>query len=558
MLKLIANRRLDVELIGILRSPAVGLSVDDLARIRAAYRTVPFCDAALNYSSEADDATAHALRDFFKRFDSWRLRCGTLSLGEFTRLVLDESGFYTYTGALPGGAQRQANLDQLVAAAGRFDAENSGSLTRFLQYVQHLRAKGDGDAAHLLSESDDVVRMMTIHRSKGLEFRVVIGAQLGKKYRVERVNTPLSAHRDLGVGMQYVDPGLRTRRLTLPQAAIIERQKREDAAEELRILYVLLTRAQQKLILVGSVRDGDAARKRWSALSEAPFAATRHLDVVMAAMKGGFDGITGQSPASLRTAAETVPGQAADALERVMADPERYANDALDAELSWTYPDPDGAKRPLKLTASGLIRELEGPEALPALTERPQFLSEDARRMTGAERGTAYHRAMQLIDLKALGDLTGRALTQNVASQLDAFADRRLMESAQREVVQPSRLADFLASDLGLRLRRAETVRREWPFNVRLRASEALTPEENDRFGDAPLLVQGTIDCCFMEDGQWVLLDYKTDRTDDMDALRAHYRSQLRLYALALERITGIPVKQRTLCLIARNETLEV
>ena len=178
--------------------------------------------------------------------------------------------------------------------------------------------------------------------------------------------------------------------------------------------------------------------------------------------------------------------------------------------------------------------------------------------MTGAERGTAYHRAMQLMDLKALEALTGRALTQAVTDQLNGFAARRLMEPAQREAVLPSRLAGFLSSDLGQRLRRAETVRREWPFNVRLRASEALTPEENDRFGDSELLVQGTIDCCFIEDGQWVLLDYKTDRTDDMDALRSHYRSQLRLYALALERITGLPVRQRILCLIARNETLEV
>ena len=558
MLRLIANRRLDVELIGILRSPAVGLNADALARIRAAYRTVPFCDAAKSYADEYDDPSAQVLREFFRRFDGWRLRCGTLPLGEFTRLVLDESGFYTYAGALPGGAQRQANLDQFVSAAGSFDRENSGSLTRFLQYVQHLRAKGEGDAAHLLSESDNVVRMMTIHRSKGLEFRVVFGAQLAKKYRVERSNAPLSAHRDLGVGIQYVDPELRARRLTLPQAAIIERQKREDAAEELRILYVLLTRAQQKLILIGSVRDGEAARKRWRALSEAPFASSSHLDVVMAAMKGDFDGVTWHAPARLLSEAEQAADSAADALEQVMADPEKYANPALDAELAWTYPDPDGAKRPLKLTASGLIRELEGPEALPTLTERPQFMTEDARRMTGAERGTAYHRAMQLMDLKALEALTGRALTQAVTDQLNGFAARRLMEPAQREAVLPSRLAGFLSSDLGQRLRRAETVRREWPFNVRLRASEALTPEENDRFGDSELLVQGTIDCCFIEDGQWVLLDYKTDRDEDLDALRAHYRSQLNLYAAALRRITGIPVKQRTLCLIAQGKLLEV
>ena len=560
MLRLIANRRLDVELIGMLRSCAAGLSADDLARIRAAYRAMPFCDAAAAYAEECDDAVAITLRGFFARLDSWRLQCGTLSLGEFTRLVLDESGFYTYAGALPGGAQRQANLDQFVAAAGSFDRENSGSLTRFLQYVAHMKDKDDGDAAHLLSENDNVVRLMTIHKSKGLEFRVVIGAQLAKRYLVEKSSAPLSTHRDLGAGMLYVDPELRTRRLTLPQAAIIERQRREDAAEELRILYVLLTRAREKLLLVGTVPDGRAAFRRWQALSEVPFAASSHLEVIMAAMRRWQDcaSLTWHTPDELSLDAAKAAETPDDLLDSILERPERFADPVLDAELSWEYPDPDGAKRPLKLTASGLIRELEGPEALPALTERPQFLAGDVRRMTGAERGTACHRAMQLMDLVALSGLSGADLTRAVADQLDGFADRRLMERGQREAVQPETLARFLESALGQRLRRAQTVRREWPFNVRLRAGEALTPEENDRFGDAELLVQGTIDCCFIEDGAWVLLDYKTDHTDDMDALRAHYRSQLRLYALALERITRIPVKQRTLCLIARNETLDV
>ena len=122
------------------------------------------------------------------------------------RLVLDESGFYTYAGALPGGAQRQANLDQFVSSAAAFDGEQSGALTRFLHYTEHLRARGDGDAAHLLSENDDVVRMMTIHKSKGLEFRVVFGAQLEKRYRVEKTSAPLVTHRDLGVGMSTWTP----------------------------------------------------------------------------------------------------------------------------------------------------------------------------------------------------------------------------------------------------------------------------------------------------------------------------------------------------------------
>lgn len=567
MLRLLNNRRLDVELLGILRSPAVGLTADQLARVRIQYPDVPYCDAAELYAQEQKDDIAQSLERFFDLYAAWRLKASTLSLGEFVRLVLDESGFYTFVGALPGGAQRQANLDQFVVSANRFDQEQSGSLTRFLQYTDHLRTRGDGDAAHLLSENDDVVRMMTIHKSKGLEFKVVFGAQLNKRYFNERASAPLLTHRDLGVGMQYIDPELRTRRLTLPQAAIIERGKRENAAEELRILYVLMTRAQERLILVGTVKDAEQARKRWAALSEVPFAASTHLEVIMAARHAAeaagqdvFSTLECVSPAGLSPDGLSGEEAAGETLRRILADPDAYADETLTQQMAWKYPDPESAGNPLKLTASGLLRELEGPEAIPVLAERPQFMAGDVRHMTGAERGTAYHRAMQLLDLVALKNLEGEALTRAVTQQLDAAAARRLMTPVQREAVAPGVLARFLSGDIGRRLRRANMVRREWSFNVSLKASEALTPKEagSGRFSDAKLLVQGTIDCCFIEDGQWVLLDYKTDRTQDMDAIREHYRAQLGLYALALERITGRPVKQRTLCLIAQDRILEV
>ncbi len=565
MLRLIDNGRSDLELIAVLRSAAVGLTADELARIRIAHRDGAYVDAAKAYADGMDDALSEKLRAFFDQLSGWRLKSGSLGLGDLTRLVLDESGFYTYAGALPGGAQRQANLDQFVASAAAFDDEFSGSLTRFLKYTEHLKLKGDGDAAHLLGENDNVVRLMSVHKSKGLEFRVVFGAQLAKRYRVEKSNAPLVSHRDLGVGMSYFDPGLRTRRLSLPQAAIMARQRREDAAEEMRILYVLLTRAQDRLILVGTVKGAEKAMKRWQALSAASFAATSHLDLVMSARCAAeAEGLPTHSeleiiPAAAIRAGETGgEGAARELFEAIMARPEDYAEADLDAQLAWRYPNPEDAKKPLKLTASGLLRELEGPEEVPALLERPAFLSEDAKKMTGAERGTAYHRCMQLLNLDALDGLGGRALTEAIARQLDDCANRRLLSDSQRDAVRPERLARFLEGEVGLRLRAARTVRREWPFNVRLQARDALTPEEAGRFGGGELLVQGTIDCCFVEDGQWVLLDYKTDRTDDMDALRAHYERQLAVYALALETITGMPVRQRLLCLLSSGGTLEV
>ena len=327
----------------------------------------------------------------------------------------------------------------------------------------------------------------------------------------------------------------------------------------------MLTRARERLILVASVRGAARRQRRWDALARAVFASNSHLDVLMAAraaaLREGADPcstVTVHPAGELTAAAPDLPDPRA-RFDEILADPDRFADAEFEAEMRWRYPDPARLGKPLKLTVSGLLRELEGPSQLPDLPERPQFMAEEAPgRMNAAERGTAYHRALQLIDLRALDGLEGRALAGAIRSRLDEAAARRRMTAAQREAVRPSRLAEFLQGPVGLRLRRAKVVQREWPFNAMVRADEALSPAEAGRFAGEELLVQGTIDCCFLEDGAWILLDYKTDRSGDLDALRERYRAQLSVYALALERVTGIPVRQKLLCLLASNDVLEL
>ena len=551
LLKLTANRRSDIELIGVLRSPVVGLSTDQLARIRIARPELPFVDAAAEYA-QCNDALAQQLHAFFELLKKWQLLSLCTDLGVLTRTILDESGLYDCAGALPGGKQRQANLNQLVYNAAQFDQNVSGALTRFLKHTEKLKEKGDGDDAHILGENDDVVRLMTVHKSKGLEFPVVFGAMLSRRYNSRSASALLSAHRDLGLGCLYCDPGLQTRRKTLPQAAIAECARREDRAEELRILYVLLTRARDKLVLVGSVKKHTAAMARWRALRETPGAANSYLDVIMPALDARGSGLCSihmhESPAALQDAEpETMPEAPAPSVD---------ADGPLLRALLWTYPEEKAARQPLKLTVTGLLREIEAPDAQQPLIERPAFLSEDSARMTGAERGTAYHRAMQCLKLEELTGLSGRSLTARIAAHLDELRETGRISVPQHEAVYPGRIARFLEGETGKRLLRAPEVHREWPFNVMVRISEALEADEAGTYGDEEILVQGTIDCCFMEDGRWVLLDYKTDRTDDAEALTLRYRNQLRLYALALEKITGVPVKEIRLCLLLAGEEL--
>ncbi len=284
LLRLVDNELRDVEMIGALRSCIAQLTLEELSQIRLAHADMSFAGAARARAEEGEDALSQKLRGFFARLDSWRLRADTLPLGELVRAVCVESGFYTYAGALPGGAQRQANLDALVTRAENFDAEISGSLTRFLGYAEHMRARGDGDSAHLLGEGDDVVRLMTIHKSKGLEFPVVFGALTARSFRGAASGELFRAHRELGLGIHYVDEKLGTRREPLSYLAIGERDRREDAAEELRLLYVLLTRAQQRLILVGSLRNAAARLPIFEATGDFPSAATSHLQLVLGAL----------------------------------------------------------------------------------------------------------------------------------------------------------------------------------------------------------------------------------------------------------------------------------
>ena len=550
LLKLIANRRSDVELIGVLRSPVVGLGAQELAEIRIAAPDVPFVDAAARYAGGEGD-TARQLREFFALLDGWRLRSLCDDLGVLVRAVLEESGLYDCMGALPGGAQRQANLNLLAENAAQFDQNVSGALTRFLGHTEQLRARGDGEDAHLLGENDDVVRLMTVHKSKGLEFSVVFGAGMNRRYNGRAASEVLSAHRDLGLGCLYCDPALQTRRKTLPQAAIAARTQREDRAEELRILYVLLTRARDRLELVGSVRDGEAARARWRALRDAPGAAASYLDVIMPALEDApaeLCGVELHDAGALGTEA----AQAEEAAP--LPEPD---GDLVDA-LLWRYDGEGAARQPLKLTVTGLLREIQRPDEREKLIERPAFLAESPGGLRGTERGTAYHRAMQCLELPPLRGLRGRALTAEIAAQLDGLRAANRISALQREAVRPYELARFFESETGARLLRAEEVRREWPFNAMMRISEALEPQEAGPYAGEEIMVQGSLDCCFLEDGRWVLLDYKTDRSDDAEALTRRYHDQLRLYALALERITGIEVGEIRLCLLRSGEALEV
>ena len=531
----VENQLRDFPLLAVLRSPIVGLTSTQLAQIRAGHPQGPFYQA-VQAQMDQEGALADKLRAFFQQLSRWRALSRALPLAQWLDLVLMESGYYAYVGGMPGGASRQANLDLLCAYASQFEANQSDGLTGFLDYVAEMGGAGsDMGTAHTLGEGDDVVRLMTAHKSKGLEFPVVLALGLGRSLTGRSSGGELRCHRRLGVGLYCNDPELGTQRDTLCRRAVCCLQRQEALEEEKRILYVMLTRAQHQLILIGSPASAQASQVRWQMLEDAPLEPENFLDMIMPYL--GYDAQvcwpqTEEQPRPAPPAPEGEP------------EPDGALVQDFAAAFAWRYPHEDQALAPLKLTASGLNREITGPAAIPPTARRPRFLSQQG--MTAAERGTLIHNALSALDLAALGDCPD--LDQALAAQLEELYARNLVS----QPVDAAPLAAFFRRETGRRLLASPLVRREWPFNLRMNAQEALGVDSQAR-----VVVQGVVDCCFMEDGAWVLLDYKTDRLEDEDLLR-RYRAQVELYRKALERITGIPVKETLLCLLSAGRELRV
>ncbi|MDD7173470.1 MAG: UvrD-helicase domain-containing protein [Clostridiales bacterium] len=567
LLTAIDNGAKDEALLAALKGPALGLEDSELAsiRIHTPDTRVPFHEAVRRYREEMDDALSERLRGFEARLARWRLCARHQGVDRLIERIYAETGFPAQAGALPGGAARQANLHLLTSRARAFMRAQGGSLHAFLAYAGRLRAGGDSMSASAIGESEDVVRIMTTHKSKGLEFPVVLVLGLGRRLGGQSLRAHLLLHAQLGVGLPCVDTALMSERDTLLRRAIRVQTAREQLAEEVRILYVAMTRARERLILIGDVGraqppdaffaggdTGSLLSMRTGLEMIAPTLAAAGASLTIAqeeilagdsrwqvfAHRAGASGValrrTDEGVSRLLAALEAEPLED-EALAALMAfDPGQGAQAVRKTSVSAVLRDEKRAAQEAAARASG-----EDTPPLPGerteIVRLPRFMQE--QRMTGAQIGTAFHRMMRMLDLCALrasGDLEGELTRQAEAMRADGVV------TAQEAAAVPVRmLTALMASPLGVRMLRAERLEREWAFTFR----------RTDDSG-APQLIQGVIDCCFVEDGQWVLADYKTDSPADVAGAIARHRPQLALYAQALHAITGMPVKERLLVLV--------
>ena len=575
LLQVLDNPRQDVALMATLKMTPFHMSDGDLAEIRLCKtgRDVPFHEA-FYACCEGDSPLAERCRVSRETLAAWRFRADTMHLPDFLWYLVRETGYYASCGALPEGELRQANLRMLCQRAAEYESSGEFTLSGFLQQIEQQRQSGDDRAAKTLGENENLVRIMTIHKSKGLEFPAVFCARLSNKLHLTQ-RSGLMMHSQLGVCLPYVNRSMNIRRETMADKAFQYSKKLNEKAERARLLYVGMTRAREQLILVGHVpeelsssvwNEGGSAYGVWDADSM--------MDWIMQAIST-FDhtqlSTTLQQPPTpwkIRVWRNIDP-QVVEK-EKVIHSMEEWLNTSLSAESGdklgkvWQGIYNEQLRQPLKTSVTSLAKKnvlgdplpltdadedeeskrqpetIVMPLRLSELPSKPAFMEE--KQLTGAERGTLIHHALSLLDLEQLKNVPD--LETAIREQIEDMTQRGCFTIEEAFLLDVEKMGWYLRSHIGKRMMRSDNVRQEWGFNYRM-----------DEQGT---LLQGVIDCAFEEDGCWVVVDYKTDHIVDEEAFIQRYTMQLNWYARALEAITGKKVSEMWLYALSRGKAYPV
>lgn len=577
LLRLLDNTHQDVPLAAVLRSPLAGLAdaEDCFARVRLAYPIaavqpfVPFHEAVRRYAAEKDDDLAARLKDFLDQLHRWRTMARMRPLAELLEAVYDDTGYVAFCGGLENGDQRVANLHDLLGRAKQFGTFSRQGLYRFLRHVERLEEEADQGQPSVLGEGENVVRIMSVHKSKGLEFPVVFLPDLGKRFNLADSGQRIMVDRARFLGMEAVDEAKQVRYPSLASTLVSERLRQQALAEELRVLYVAMTRAREHLILVGTC--GPEKPEQWRTLhggrrgpmpAEMVLGAGTALDWIgpAAAAITGSGGTaieviprTAEEIADVAQAAtarkELSPRQAARAALRPLdpPPPENPVASKVIERLGYRYPHEPFAKLRAAIPVTEWARLQKAaavdadaspsPVTVDKLLPLPRVLAGELP-LSPTEKGTATHLVLQHLDFlrPCRGD--------DLRDQIDRMISRKLMLPAQAEAVDRAAVEWFAGCDVGklVRATAKEDVFREIPFNLALPpdalgASSSADPRDQ-------VMLRGRIDLMLRRDGEYVVIDYKTDDvTERTIALRREsYRPQVGLYRQAIEKLTGAKV----------------
>jgi ATP-dependent helicase/nuclease subunit A len=576
LLHVLDNGRQDVPLAAFLRSPLGNLPTaeDALARIRVAYGSddVPFHVAVHRYAEEQHDELAAHLKDTLARLTEWRRLARDRPVAELLWAVYDQTGYLAFCGGLARGEQRQANLVELHDRARQFGAFRRQGLGRFLTFLVKLRSQSDLGQAAVASEADDVVRVMSIHHAKGLEFPIVFVPDLGKAINVTDLNGSILLDRELGLGLRVVDEVRQVRYPSLAWTVVHQSLRQQTIAEELRVLYVALTRAKEHLVLVGTCDESamDRWRQTW-ADHDGPFPADAVLEArtpldwlgpVAANLGDGVLEVTAHVAADVATwaaAQGVVPEPSPERVARARLEPLDPAPAlspdaaAIIDRIRQPYPfaptqDEKAARAVTELTKHQPTHGSGGtpPERL---LVQPKFFAGEAP-LHATDRGTATHAVLEHLDFAAADT------TDAIRTQVETLTANRRLTRQLADAVDVDAIAWMMSTDVGRQLRdQATRLRRELPVYF---PNPLAAPTTEDPLDIA--MVRGRVDLLVPDGDGWLIVDYKTDRVsgDAMTQRAAEYAAQLHLYRTALTRITGKPVTGCVLVFLHPREILHV
>lgn len=581
LLRVIDNPLQDIPLYGTMKSFFGGFEEEEIAKIRAEDKQAPLYELLINYDGEEKEK----VQEFLKWLSGYRRKTAYTPIHKLIQDILTETGYLDYVTARPGGSQRRANVEMLLTRAAAFENTSYYGLFHFLRYMEQLeKYEVDYGEADILDENADVVRIMSIHKSKGLEFPVCFVAGLSKRFNMQDTTGRMIADADMGIGVDYVDEELRLQSKTLKKRAVALKMKLDTLGEEMRVLYVAMTRAREKLILTGMTADVDQFEAELSKQKEfgsfdrsgkIPFSVLAGASCYLDFLFPCLDEVTLIRPKELFLADVQGAVVEIDRKQKLLAGKDGE-NKQIMTELSGRfekiYPYQYLSDLFVKTTVSELKKKaihdlsfrsmedlnlgdgakgndteqaftaqwFEEPEIVPYI---PSFIS-STEEMSGTDRGSAYHKVMELLDFAKLGECREPDVDKQLNEQLEQFVEEGRLTVQWRESIDNRKIRTFLKSSLAKRMGRAAQLgrlRREQPFVLGLPASRlgGQFPESEQ------VLIQGIIDVFFEEDGRIIVADYKTDRVKAPEELITRYQVQLDYYAQALTRLTGKEVIEK-------------
>ncbi|MEE0450615.1 helicase-exonuclease AddAB subunit AddA [Peptacetobacter sp.] len=620
LLKVIDNPMQDIPLLAVLKSPIYNFTPEELIDIRIVNRNVSFYEAMKIYAS-FDDCDNKKVRDFLERLEDYQERSSYLSTDELLWYLYNETGYYAYAAILPAGKQRQANLRILFERAKQFEDTSFKGIFNFINFVEKLKkADSDMGEAKTLSENADVVRIMSIHKSKGLEFPIVICGGMGKRFNKMDMNRGILYHHELGYGPQVVNLETRLSYPSMMKEAMKKQMVVEMLSEEMRVLYVAFTRAKEKLIITGAVNDVEKNLQKWASNSQKVtkdnkldrynlLKSASFLDWIMSVAIAHKDArgilpldseivekndesewkfkIHKREDYTLANGEEEEINLADVLKDELTSDRAVDYSEIVRNRLDFKYPYQKSVEKSGSISVTEIKRlwNLErGEEDRIALEEEKNAFIENIddieidsneKELNRSNKKTEIKRPKFIQENKdeklspthkgSVVHLVMQIINMDrvntideIKNQIEEFVQKEIITQKEADVVNPFKIYKFFKSDLGTRMKNADFIGREKAFYTEINMKDLFEKEEIDY--DESIMLRGIIDAYFEENEEIVLLDYKTDfvNEENREEVINRYRKQLEIYAKVIEEITDKKVKEQYIYLFGVDESVRI